>query len=123
MRRLKTSWIVIANIALMSAILVFVALYSNYERKGNYRSRVDHFVNATVAMEQVTGNYLEGEQGICDNWAQYINNQDLTLEEAAAYIRATHVTVDVSSHLIDAETLAGYSTRPRLNDADDYEVS
>ena len=30
MRRLKTSWIVIANIALMSAILVFVALYSNY---------------------------------------------------------------------------------------------
>ena len=38
MRRLKTSWIVIANVALMSAILVFVALYSSYERKGNYRS-------------------------------------------------------------------------------------
>ena len=63
MRHPKTSWIVIANIALMSAILVFVVLYSNYERKGNYRSRVDHFVNTTVAMEQVTGNYLEGEQG------------------------------------------------------------
>ena len=87
MRRLKTSWIVIANVALMSAILVFVALYSNYERKGNYRSQVDHFVNATVAMEQVTGNYLEGEQGICDNWAQYIDSRDLTLAEAAAYIR------------------------------------
>ena len=52
----KTSWIVIANVVLMSAILVFVALYSNYERKGNYRSQVDHFVNTTVAMEQVTGN-------------------------------------------------------------------
>ena len=84
MRRLKTSWIVIANIALMSAILVFVALYSNLERRGNYRSRVDYFVNTTVAMEQVTGNYLEGEQGICDNWAQYIDSRDLTLEEAAA---------------------------------------
>ena len=54
MRRLKTSWIVIANIALMSAILVFVALYSSYERQELYRSRVDHFVNTTVAMEQVT---------------------------------------------------------------------
>ena len=120
MRRLKTSWIVIANIALMSAILVFVALYSNYERKGNYRSQVDHFVNATIAMEQVTGNYLEGEQGICDNWAQYIDSRDLTLAEAAAYIRATHVKTDTSAHLIDTKTLTGYSTRPRLNDADNY---
>ena len=123
MRRLKTSWIVIANVALMSAILVFVALYSSYERKGNYRSQVDHFVNTTVAMEQVTGNYLEGEQGICDNWAQYIDSRDLTLAEAAAYIRATHVKADTSAHLIDTETLTGYSTRPRLNDAEDYDVS
>ena len=82
MSRLKTSWIVMANIALMSAILIFVALYSNYERKENYRSQVEHFVNASIAMERVTGNYLEGEQQICDNWAQYINSRDLTLEEA-----------------------------------------
>ena len=123
MRRLKTSWIIIANAALMIAILVFVALYSSYERRGNYRSQVDHFVNATVAMEQVTGNYLEGEQGICDNWAQYIDSRDLTLQEAAAYIRATHVKADTSAHLIDAKTLTGYSTRPRLNDAENYDVS
>ena len=67
MSRLKTSWIVVANIALMSAILAFVILYSNYERKDNYRHQVDHFINTTIAMEQVTGNSLEGEQGICDN--------------------------------------------------------
>ena len=84
MSRLKRSWIVMANVALMSAILAFVVLYSNYEKKENYRQQVEHFVNATIAMERVTGNYLEGEQGICDNWAQYINSHDLTLEEAAA---------------------------------------
>ncbi len=123
MSRLKTSWIVMANIALMSAILVFVALYSNYERKENHRSQVEHFVNASIAMEQVTGNYLEGEQQICDNWAQYINSRDLTLEEAAAYIRATHVKADTSAHLIDTETLTGYSTRPKLNNTDQYDVS
>ena len=123
MSRLKTSWIVMANIALMSAILIFVALYSNYERKENYRSQVEHFVNASIAMEQVTGNYLEGEQQICDNWAQYINSRDLTLEEAAAYIRATHVKADTSAHLIDTETLTGYSTRPKLNNTDQYDVS
>ena len=123
MSRLKTSWIVMANVALMCAILAFVALYSSYERKESYQSQVEHFVNTTITMERVTGNYLEGEQGICDNWAQYINTQDLTLEEAAAYIRATHARATTSAHLIDAETLTGYSTRPRPNTEDDYDVS
>ncbi len=123
MSRLKTSWIVMANIVLMSAILAFVALYSNHERKENYRHQVEHFVNTTIAMERVTGNYLEGEQWICDNWAQYINSQDLTLEEAAAYVRATHVMSTTSAHLIDMETMTGCSTRPRLNTTDDYDVS
>ena len=123
MNRLKTSWIVMVNVALMGAILAFVTLYSSHERKENYQTQVEHFVNTTIAMERVTGNYLEGEQGICDNWAQYINSQDLTLEEAAAYVRATHVNATTSAHLIDTETLTGYSTRPKPNTADDYEVS
>ena len=123
MKRLKTLWIVLANVALMAAILAFVALYSSHERKTNYESQVEHFVNTTIAMERVTGNYLEGEQGICDNWAQYINSRDMTLEEAAAYIRATHVNATTSAHLVDTETLSGYSTRPRPNTEDAYEVS
>ena len=108
MSRLKTSWIVLANVALMAAILAFVALYSNREKKENYEHQVEHFVNTTAAMERVTGNYLEGEQGICDNWAQYINSREMTLEEAAAYVRATHAKATTSAHLIDGETLKGY---------------
>ena len=123
MNRLKTSWIIIVNVVLMTAIMAFVALYSNSERNEKYQHQVEHFVNTTVAMEQVTGNYLEGEQGICDNWAHYINSQDLTLEEAAAYVGATHPQATTSAHLIDAETLEGYSTRPRPNNRDDYSVS
>ena len=123
MSRLKTSWIVIANVALMCAILAFVVLYSNFERKENYQHQVEHFVNSTIAMERVTGNYLEGEQGICDNWAQYINSQDMTLKEAAEYVRATHAKGTTSAHLIDMETLTGYSSRPKPNTEDDYDVS
>ena len=123
MSRLKKSWIVVANVALMAAILVFVALYSNHEKNENYEHQVEHFVNKTVAMERVTENYLEGEQSICNNWAHYINSSDMTLEEAAAYVRATHAQTTVSGHLIDAETLQGYSSRPRPNTEDDYSVS
>ena len=123
MNRLKRSWIVMANIALMIAMLVFIVLYSNYQKRENFRYQVEHFVNSTIAMERVTGNYLEGEQGICDNWAQYINSREMTLEEAAEYVRATHVNPTISAHLIDTETLDGLSTRPKLNTADDYAVS
>ena len=123
MSRLKTWWIVVANVALMGVILLFVALYSGYERQENYRSQVEHFVNSSIAMERVTGNYLEGEQGICDNWAKYINNRDLTLEEAAAYIQATHAKAAMSAHLIDTESLTGFSTRPKVTGKDDYSVS
>ena len=123
MNRLKRSWIVMANIALMIAMLVFIELYSNYQKRENFRYQVEHFVNSTIAMERVTGNYLEGEQGICDNWAQYISSREMTLEEAAEYVRATHVNPTISAHLIDTETLDGFSTRPKLNTADDYAVS
>ena len=34
-------------------------------------------------MEQVTENYLEGEQRVCDVWARYITNNNMTMEEAA----------------------------------------
>ena len=123
MSRMRTSWIIVANIAVMAAILVFVALYSNHEKKEHYQNQVEHFVNTTIAMERVTGNYMVGEQGICDNWAKYINSRDLTLEEATDYVRATHVSESTSAHLIDAESLKGYSTRPRPNTEDGYEVS
>ncbi len=123
MSRLKKSWIVLANVALVAVILVFVALYSNNQKKENYEYQLEHFVNTTVAMERVTENYLQGEQEICDNWAQYINSGNMTLEEAAAYVRATHAQTTVSAHLVDAETLKGYSTRPRMNAAEDYGVS
>ena len=79
MSRLKTSWIVMANVALMAAIVAFVVLYSSQEQKDNYDYQVEHFVNTTVAMERVTENYLQGEQAICDNWARYINSRDMTL--------------------------------------------
>ena len=52
MNRRKTSWIVLANVALMIAMLVFVVLYSSNQRRENYRYQVEHFVNATIAMEQ-----------------------------------------------------------------------
>ena len=120
---MKKIFIIIVNVIIMAAILTFVVLYSGFASRDSYRRQIEHFENTTVTMEQVTENYLEGEQRICDVWARYINNSALTMEEAAEYIRASHVLSHTSAHLIYLDTLTGLSTRPRQGTADDYDVS
>ena len=122
-QRMKKFLIVIVNIAIMATILTFVVLYAGYESRDSYRRQIENFENTTVTMEHVTENYLEGEQRICDVWAQYINNSNMTMEEAAEYIRSSHVLKNTSAHIISTDTLTGLSTRPGIGTADEYEVS
>jgi flagellar basal body-associated protein FliL len=120
---MKKFLIIIINVILMAAILVFVVLYSGYENRESYRRQIENFENTTVTMERVTENYLEGEQRICDVWARYINGSKMTMKEAAEYIRASHVLADTSAHVISLDNLNGLSTRPKLGTADEYDVS
>ena len=115
--------VIIINVLIMTAILVFVVLYSRFESNNSYLRQVENFENITVTMEHVTENYLEGEQRICDVWARYINNKSMTMEEAIDYIRASHVLTNTSAHLISLDTLTGLSTRPKQGTDDDYAVS
>ena len=120
---MKKVLIIIINAILIASILGFVVLYTGFTNREAYMRQIEHFESTTVTMEQVTQNYLEGEQGICDVWARYINNQNMTMEEAAEYIRSSHVLANTSAHLVFLDTLTGLSTRPRQGAADDYEVS
>ena len=120
---MKKILIIIVNVIIISAILTFVAIYSGFVSRDSYRRQIEHFENTTVTMEQVTENYLEGEQRICDVWARYINNKKMSMEEAVAYIRSSHVLADTSAHLISLDTLTGLSTRPKQGTENEYEVS
>jgi hypothetical protein len=120
---MKKTFTVIVNVVIMAAILIFVVLYSRFESRDAYQRQIEHFEKATVTMERVTENYLEGEQRICDVWAQYINNRGMTMEEAVGFIRDSHVLDNISVHLLSADTLTGLSTRPKQGTADDYAVS
>ena len=120
---MKKSLIIIINVVIMAAILIFVVLYTRSESKASYQRQIEHFEDTTVTMEQVTENYLESEQRICDIWARYINNKNMTMEEAAEYTRSSHVLENTSAHLIDPDTLEGISTRPKQGTDNDYAVS
>ena len=120
---MKKIFVIIVNVIIISAILIFVVIHSEYVSRDSYRRQIEHFENMTVTMEQVTQNYLEGEQRICDVWARYINNSNMTMEEAVAYIRSSHVLENTSAHLIASDTLTGLSTRPKQGTEDEYTVS
>lgn len=115
---------IVANVFIMLGILSFVAVYSNIEDQAVTKRQIEHFENTTITMEHVTENYLEGEQRICDVWANYINDEDLTLEEAISFVRVSHVLSFASAHIVYRDNLTGLSTRARIN-ADpgkEYEV-
>ena len=120
---MRKSLIVMVNALIMAAILIFVALYSGFESRESYQRQIDHFEKRTLILERVTENYLEGEQGICDVWAHYINNRSMTMEEAADFIRSSHVVENTSAHVISLDSLTGLSTRPKQGTSEDYAVS
>ena len=120
---MKKILIIFVNIIITASILTFVVLYSRFTSQDSYRRQIEYFEHTTVTMEQVTENYLEGEQRICDVWARYINNKSMTMKEAVEYIRSSHVLANTSAHLIFAENLEGLSTRPKQGSVDDYDVS
>ena len=120
---MKKILVIIVNVIIIAAMLIFVVLYSRFENTDSYRRQIEHFESTLVTMEKVTENYLEGEQQICDVWAHYINSEHMTMEEAVAFIRASHVLENASAHLISLDTSSGLSTRPKQGTADDYAVS
>ncbi len=53
---MKKIFIIIVNIIIMSAILVFVVIYSRIASRDSYQRQIENFENTTVTMEKVTEN-------------------------------------------------------------------
>ena len=120
---MKRIWIIIVNVVIMVSMLVFVGVYSAVETKNTTKLQIEHFENTTITMEHVTENYLEGEQRLCDVWAHYINSENMTIDDAASFIRISHVLPNASAHIVFLETKTGLSTRNKSGVAESCPVS
>ena len=107
---MRKSVIIIVNVVIVVAILIFVVLYSGSENRNSYQRQIEHFEDTTVTMEHVTENYLEGEQRICDIWARYINDNDMTMEEA--FEKGINDSIIHVDFMIGADDLSIDGVRP-----------
>ena len=121
----KRYLIVLVNVAVMLGIVGFVMLYAQRTANDSIAAEVAQFETATVTMEQVTANYLESEQDICNVWTRYINSKPMTIDEAVSFIRSSHISPNAAAHIVftDDGSLEGLSTRPKTGTEDEFAVS
>ena len=50
---MKKIYIIIVNIIIMIAILIFVVLYSRLENRSSFQRQIENFENTTVTMERL----------------------------------------------------------------------
>lgn len=48
-------------------------------------------------------NYLKMEKGYAENWANYIERQNMTMDEALDYIKNSNSQKDRHAHIVDMD--------------------
>ncbi|MBQ9695596.1 MAG: hypothetical protein IJV58_04125, partial [Oscillospiraceae bacterium] len=84
---MKKIRMILGNALIVLGILLLITLYIVFEQNKHLTEEIETFQTMTVAMENVTTNYLVGEQLVCSSWANYINQSDMTAQEAVAFVR------------------------------------
>ena len=122
---MKKSLMILGNVLIVLATLILVSLYVSAEQRKSVKARTEAFENMTVAMENVTANYLTGEQRVCTSWANHINANPMTAQEAILFVRDSLTSSEVMGHILftEGQEAAGLSTHPRTAGSDDYAVS
>ena len=117
--------VLVGNSLIILTILALTFFYVRGERLRSLSAKTTAFENMTVAMENVTTNYLNGEEQVCKSWANHINANQMTMEEAITFVRGSIASPDVMAHILIEENLrlTGLSTIARAQTPDDYTVS
>ena len=83
----------------------------------------ENFMTMSIGMEQVTTNYLEGEQRLCDSWAACINRRKMNMNEAMSYLKVAQRIQNISAHIIRLDSFTGYSNKPKIDNPNEFTVS
>lgn len=110
----------LSNLVLLLAVLFFIAAYSTTVRLEQERTERDTFCSAVENMKQLSIRYLEGERRYVEDWVAYIEDQNMTMDEALDYLRRTNSQTDRYAHIVDMDTLEAWAAEYRNADGDNH---
>lgn len=105
----------VSNIIIVLAMIMMCINYVRMQKINNRTQAMNAFVPTVSSMQKALRNYMLSQQRSCNDWAVYINSQDMTLAEAIDYINSSVSVEGKMGHIVDYDTLMGFSSRPDAN--------
>ena len=117
-KKMSRMLLILCNVLLMTGALLFAVVYSNRMRQTQEEMELETFQATVESMKQVSANYLNTERKYAQDWAAYIESQDMTIDEALAYIRASNTQDDRAANIVDMDTYDARSSYIHSDGAD-----
>lgn len=105
--------LILVNITLITFSVLFTIWYSNNFRTNNEKLMLENFCTTVDTMKKLSTRYLSDELEKATNWASYIEQQHMTMDEAMDYIRAISSKDECEAHFVDVDTFFAWTTRTR----------
>lgn len=103
--------LVACNLLLMVLVIAVTVLYSNGMKDAQEQMMLDNFCTTVETMKQISVQYLNREYDTVEDWAAYIQNQNMSMDEAMDYIRTISHRDNSEAHFMDVETFEVWSTQ------------
>ena len=102
--------LLICNAVIIAVMLAATIFYSKRINTNQKEAKTEDFIRMVESLKQVSTNYLNGERGYAKNWAHYISEEGMTLEEALEFLRNINTNSERFTHIIDMDTFEAYSS-------------
>lgn len=102
--------LLICNVILIMTMLLVSWRYSGYIYKTQEEAKLSGFTRMIESMKQLSENYLDSERGYVKDWASYISEQKMTMEEALDFLRGVNNNKDRFVHIVDMDSFEAYSS-------------
>ena len=99
----------ICNVFLITAAVAGSVIYANNVRASQIETKEQDFISTVESMKSVSQNYLDSERGYVENWAAYINEQQMTLPEALEFLRNINTNPARFIHIVDMDTFDAWA--------------
>lgn len=109
MKAIKIGLVIINIVVILSAV-AFSWIYSKNLREEQKKTELDSFRATVESMKQISNSYLSMELAYAEDWAKYISTNNMTVNEALAYINEANNQKERYAHLVNMDTLQAYST-------------